>query len=466
MRITAREIADAVQSRRLAAPDHIVPSGYSIDSRTLAPGECFTAIRGPNFDGHQFIPDALRQGASLIICSSESRFPVEPVWPVIFVDDTLAALQRLARHVRRKWNRIVIGITGSNGKTTTKEIMSVLLEARFHVFKSAGNFNNDYGLPLSILKLDETHHLAVLEMGMSHGGEIRRLCEVAKPDIGVVTNVRPVHLGNFKSLGGIAAAKRELIESLPASGIAVLNNDDPRVRKFGRSFQGKVITFGIETPASYRVAEIRFRDLDGNEFRLDYQQAGHLLGVPLIGDHNVQNCLPGIAVAHHLGLGFEAIGQRLRELKPVAGRGEVLRFREGFSVLNDTYNSNPSALEAVTRFLKRVSGHDRKILIAGEMLELGPKAQRFHRSCGRLAASLRIDWIAGVRGLAQFLCQAAREVGYPVDRTPFFEDSEAAGEWLTGHVRAGDLIAVKGSRGVKTEKVIEVLKRDHPLAET
>jgi UDP-N-acetylmuramoyl-tripeptide--D-alanyl-D-alanine ligase len=463
MNVSSEEIAEVVRATRRTAPDGIVPAGYSIDSRTLKVGDCFVALRGPNFDGHQFIPAALKQGASLVVAAADPEFPVEPGWPVIFVNDTLVALQQLAHHVRQKWGKTVIAVTGSTGKTTTKEILSALLQPRFQVFRSFGNLNNDYGLPLSILRLREIHELAVLEIGMSRAGEIQRLCGVAEPNIGIVTNVRPVHLENFKSLQGIASAKRELIETLPPDGIAVLNNDDVQVRKFGRSFPGKVITFGVEAPATYRVIEIRFQGLDGSEFRLDYRSTGHLLKLPLIGEHNIHNCLPAIAVAHHLGLGFETIDQSLRQLKPVAGRGDVLHFREGFSVLDDSYNSNPAALEAIIRFVKKISGYRRKILVAGEMLELGASAEQFHRNCGRLAAAARIDWIVGVRGLGASFCEAAREAGRSPADTPFFEDSESAGEWLTPQVAGGDLIVVKGSRGVKTEKVIDVLKRDHEV---
>lgn len=464
MKLNAKEIASAVQAQRLNASGAIIPAGYSIDSRTLGTGECFIAIHGPNFDGHEFIAAALKQGAALVIASSETKVPTEVDWPVIFVDDTLAALQRLGRYARRKWGKTVIGITGSTGKTTTKEIASLLLQAHFRVFKSAGNFNNDFGLPLSILKLAEEHEIAVLELGMSRAGEIERLSGIAKPNIGVVTNVLPVHLENFRSMQGVALAKRELIESLPAGGVAVLNNDDRRVRKFGRVFPGKVLTFGVEAAAAYRASEIRSLGLEGQEFRLDYKAQGHRLQLPLIGEHNVHNALPAIAVAHHLGVGFETIRQSLRALRPAPGRGELLRFCDGFAVLNDSYNSNPAALEAVIGFLKALAGFKRKILVAGEMLELGPKAEQFHRDCGRLAASARIDRIVGVRGLAEFITRAAQEEGRSATETPFFADAAAAGEWLTREVMAGDFVVVKGSRGVRTEKVIEILRRDHALA--
>jgi len=464
MKLKSEEIATAVQAQRLDAAGSIVPSGYSIDSRTLAAGECFIAIQGPSFDGHEFIGAALNQGAALVIARADTKSPIEAGWPVIRVEDTLSALQRLANFNRRKWGKTVIAITGSAGKTTTKEMTGLLLQAHFRIFKSAGNYNNDFGLPLSILKLADECEIAVLELGMSRAGEIQRLSRIAEPNIGVVTNVRPVHLENFRTVQDIALAKRELIESLPADGVAVLNNDDRRVRKFGRMFPGKVLTFGVEAAAAYRATEIRSLGLEGQEFRLDHKAQGHRLRLPLIGEHNVHNALPAIAVAHHLGVGFENIRQSLRALKPAAGRGELLRFHDGFAVLNDSYNSNPAAMNAVIAFLKTLTGFKRKILVAGEMLELGPDAEQFHRDCGKLAAAARIDRIIGVRGLAEFITRAAQEKGRLPAETPFFADSAVAGEWLTREVMGGDFVVVKGSRGVRTEKVIEILRRDHALA--
>jgi UDP-N-acetylmuramoyl-tripeptide--D-alanyl-D-alanine ligase len=463
MKLSSLEISQAVRAIRSQASDGIVPTGYSIDSRTLQSGECFIAIRGRNFDGHQFISEALSGGASLIVAQVEAKGAWSAEAPAIFVEDTLIALQQLANHARRKWGKKVIAITGSIGKTTTKEIASIFLAARFRVFKSLGNFNNDYGLPLSLMRLQEWEEIAVLELGMSAPGEIARLSKIAEPDIGVVTNVKPVHLEFFKSIQGIAEAKRELIERLPGDGVAVLNSDDSRVRKFGRYFPGQVLTYGVQAGATYRASEIRFAGLNGTEFRLDHKGRGYLFSLPLIGIHNVYNCLPGIAVAHHLGLGFEVIDERMKQLKPPPGRGELLNFADGFQVLNDSYNSNPAALEAVIQFLKKVPDQKRKILVAGEMLELGPHSPEFHEHCGRSAARAKLDFILGIQGQARSLVEAASKEGYPSDRTVFFENASAAGEWLSQRVSAGDFILVKGSRSVKTEQVIEILERDHPL---
>ncbi len=463
MRLFSLEIAQAVNALKHSVQTGAIPSGYSIDSRTLQPGECFIAIRGRNFDGHGFIPEAVSRGASLVIAQTESVSPDVTGIGLIFVDDTLKALQRLANYIRRKWGKTVVGITGSTGKTTTKEIASFLLESRFKVFKSQGNFNNDYGLPLSIVKLSERDDIAVLELGMSAPGEISRLSQIAEPNIGIVTNVKPVHLEFFASIDEIALAKRELIENLPPDGTAILNNDDTLTRKFGRYFRGKVLTFGLDTRATYHVSEIRSNGLSGSEFRLDHKGKGHLFSLPLIGIHNIRNCLTGIAVAHQLGIGFEVIRQRMQDLKPSSGRGQVLEFAEGFRVIDDSYNSNPAALETMIHFLKELPKDQRKILVSGEMLELGHKGPDFHRACGKLAAKSKLDFIVGVRGHALELVNGARDLGYDFSRSPFFEDALAAGEWLTRQVRPGDLILVKGSRGVKTEQIIEVLKRDHML---
>ena len=463
MKLSSSEISQAIKARCWQTADEIFPAGYSIDSRTIQPGECFIAIRGRNFDGHQFIAEALTKGASLVVAEvgSKGSWPTEA--PVVTVDDTLVALQRLANHVRLKWGKKVVAITGSTGKTTTKEITSFFLTAHFKVFKTIGNLNNDYGLPLSLLGLHGWEEIAVIELGMSSSGEISRLSKIAEPNIGVITNVKPVHLEFFKSIQGIAEAKRELIEQLPKDGVAVLNNDDLRVRKFARYFPGQILTYGTQTASTYRASEIRFSGLSGTEFRLDHQGRSYLFSLPLIGVYNVYNCLPGIAVAHHLGLGFEAIDQRMKQLKPLAGRGEILNFVDGFHLINDSYNSNPAALEAMIQVLKKVPGVKRRILVAGEMLELGPRSLQFHESCGRTAAKAKLDFILGVQGQARKLVEAARKEGYSGDHAMFFENTMAAGEWLSHKVSPGDLMLVKGSRSVKTEQVIEILKQDHPL---
>ena len=464
MRLPAGEIARAVGSSIDPPCRQTTPSGYSIDSRTLQVGDCFIAIRGTRFDGHQFIPEAVRKGASLLILSRKEAVRTAEGTPCILVEDTLQALQQLAGWARRRWGKPLIGITGSVGKTTAKEIAGHLLAGRFKVFRNHRNFNNHYGLPLSLLQLESEHQVAVMELGMSAAGEIARLSCIARPDLGVVTNVRPVHLEFFSSLGGIARAKRELIEHLPARGVAVLNNDDVRVRKFNRHFSGEVVTFGIDRPASFRVDRFRSRGLSGCEFRVRHRGRSHPLTSPLLGAHNVSNCLPGIALAHRMGMSFRAIAERLLSLEPAQGRGQPLFFEQGICVVDDSYNSNPAALMTMMRLLKGVPGYRRKILVAGEMLELGSEAPRFHQACGKAAAGWGFDLILGVQGLADRVVTSARAFGCDPDRSIFFDDAAEAGQWLVPRIRSGDLILVKGSRGVRTEQVIERLKEDFALS--
>jgi UDP-N-acetylmuramoyl-tripeptide--D-alanyl-D-alanine ligase len=463
MRLRADDIAQAVGSVIDPAYQETSPSGYSIDSRTLQAGDCFIAIRGSRFDGHQFIPEAVRKGASLLIVSQRGAGELAAGTPCLWVEDTLRALQQLASWVRLQWGKPLVAITGSVGKTTTKEITGHLLAGRFKVFKNLLNFNNDYGLPLSLLKLETDHEIAVLELGMSAPGEIGRLSRIAQPNLGVVTNVKPAHLEFFSSLSGIARAKRELIENLPPQGVAFLNNDDAHVRKFSRYFNGKVVTFGVERLAAYRVHQIRCQGLSGCEFRVRHNGLSYRLASPLLGPHNVANCLSGIALAHHLDLSFEDIAGRLRSLQAGQGRGRPVYFEDGFCVIDDSYNSNPAALMTMMRLLKAIPGYHRKILVAGEMLEMGADSARFHEACGKRAAGWRFDLIIGIQGLASRIVASARALGYDDNHSVFFDDANQAGQWLASRVRAGDLILVKGSRGVKTEGVIQTLRKDFAL---
>jgi UDP-N-acetylmuramoyl-tripeptide--D-alanyl-D-alanine ligase len=315
---------------------------------------------------------------------------------LLAVDDTLVALQTLATAVRKVWGKPLVGVTGSAGKTTTKEAIAHVLGARFRVLKSEGNFNNHFGLPLMLLKLEPEHDVAVIEMGMSHAGEIRALAKIAQPEIGVVTNVAPVHLEFFDSVAGIARAKYELIESLPAGGTAVLNADDEYVSQFGRDFKGKVITYGTRATADIRAENVQTRGAEGSEF--DVVMAGHRehARLPLVGEHNILNALAAVAVGLVRGLKpSEAVGA-LATLAPPDKRGQVVQLGN-IAVINDCYNSNPKALHAMVDALAAMKAA-RQIVVAGEMLELGPAAAEMHRAAGRHIAEKKIDVLLGVRG--------------------------------------------------------------------
>jgi len=434
--------------------DHkALPQGYSIDSRTIQLGELFFAVKGERMDGHDFVQPALERGAVAAIVRKDQlvRYPVKT--RLMAVDDTLTALQTLAAAVRRLWGKPLIAVTGSTGKTTTKEAIAHLLCVRFRVMKSEGNFNNHFGLPLMLLKLEPGHDVAVIELGMSHPGEIAALAKIAQPEIGVVTNVAPVHLEFFKSVAEIARAKYELIESLPAGGTAVLNTDDEYVSQFGRDFHGKVVTYGLRATADVRVENIQPHGSEGSVFDVVVGGCREKAVLPLVGTHNIYNALAAVAVGLERGLSpSEAVG-RLASLAPADKRGQVVQVGN-ITVINDCYNSNPKALEAMVDALAAMPGR-RRIVVAGEMLELGPASEEMHRRAGQHMAEKKIDLLLGVRGLAKHMVEGARQAGM---RAEFVATPEDAGEWLARETRDGDVALLKASRGVKLEQALESWK--------
>jgi len=350
-------------------------------------------------------------------------------------------------------------VTGSAGKTTTKEILAALLAARFRVLKSEGNLNNEYGLPLQLLRLEETDEAAVVELGMSHAGELKRLAEIARPDVGVVTRVAPVHLEFFASVDEIALAKRELIEGLAGrESVAILNADDPLVARFAHVAPGRVVTFGIGERADFRAENIQDRGLNGSEFDFLGPEGRARLSLPLAGRHNISNALAALAAASVWGVGAAEAREIFPKLEATGMRGRVLHYDAGFTVINDCYNSNPVALAAMVELLTSTPAAGRHILAAGEMLELGPASAELHRESGRAAAATgKLDWIIGVQGDAENFVRGAVEAGHPVAQAKFCASSAEAGEFLGNLIEQGDVLLVKGSRGVKMERIVEAL---------
>ena len=434
-----------------------VALGYSIDSRTIQPGELFFAVRGERLDGHDFVEAALARGAVAAVIAREQlpRFPVNS--RILTVEDPLTALQQLGAAVRRIWGKPLIGITGSAGKTTTKEIVAHVLATRHNVLKSLGNLNNHFGMPLQLLKLEPEHDIAVIEMGMSHAGEITALADLAKPNCGVVTLVAPVHLEYFNSIADIALAKYELVQALPPGGIAVLNADDPYVSQFGRDFHGKVVTFGLHQPAYVSARNIEARQPLGSAF--DFVCNGEIAraALPLLGEHSIYNALAGVAVALQYGVTLQQAAESLASLSAGDKRGQVLQYA-GATIINDCYNSNPKALDSMVRSLAQIPAQ-RRIVVAGEMLELGPDGEAMHRDCGRHMGDAKVDFILGVRGLARFIVEGAAEKHVPGE---FVDSPELAVEWLHHNVRPGDAVLFKASRGVRLEKALEGWMDDAP----
>ncbi|MBX7222023.1 MAG: UDP-N-acetylmuramoyl-tripeptide--D-alanyl-D-alanine ligase [Blastocatellia bacterium] len=453
------------------------PCGFSIDSRTVRAGELFFAVTGEVFDGHAFVKAALDRGAcGAVIAKELPELSEADRSRCLMVADPLRALQDLAHNLLAEWGKPIIGITGSMGKTTTKEMTARVLEQTGRVHKSVGNLNNAYGLPLTVLKMIsdganmEDFDFAVLEMGMSFAGEITRLTEIAPPWVSVVVNVAPVHLENFSSIEGIATAKAEIVQGMRSDGTAILNADDERVYRMAkiafdeRHPQARLLTFGRHELAHVTAHDVVTNGLLGSRFTLVTPKGSAPVALSLPGEHFILNALAAAASGLRFGLTPEVIAQALSTTKAAYHRGEILTFEAGFTMVDDTYNSNPTALQEATKLLAAVPAAGRTVLVAGEMLELGPEAARLHAECGKLAAQLGIGLIVGVRGLAADLLQGAREAGMAETQLHFAADSAAAGLWLAEQVGAGDVVLVKGSRGVKTELVIEQLKERFGLA--
>ncbi len=441
-----------------AAGDHdprAIAQGYSIDSRTIQAGDLFFAVKGERLDGHDFVDQALARGAIAAVVSKGQLARYPDPRNLLAVDDTLVALQTLATAVRKLWGKTAIGITGSMGKTTTKEAVAHLLSHKYRVHRTKGNFNNHFGLPLGLLTLETEYDLAVVEMGMNHAGEIAALAHIALPNEGLVTNVGPVHLEFFDSIAGIARAKYELIESLPATGTAFLNAEDEYVSQFGRNFKGKVVMFGLKSVADVRAEEIESIGTEGTRFDLiccgGLRQPIHS---PLLGQHNVYNVLAASAVALEHGITPSEIAEALPTMTPADKRGEVVHLGN-ITVINDCYNCNPNALNAMVDTLASMPAK-RHIVVAGEMLELGPEGEGLHRQCGRHIGEKAIDVLLGVRGVANAMVEAAKNAGIQAD---FVATPEEAGAWLARETRDGDIVLLKASRGVKLEKALETWKQ-------
>jgi len=448
MTLVWNDVARVIEAREPANfPGCRIP-GWSIDSRTIAVGDLFFALRGPQHDGHAYVRNVIERGAAGAVVEEGS-----PSGALLIVEDTLAALQKLAAWARSHWGGQVVAVTGSAGKTTTKDVIAHLLSAEMPAGKTIGNLNNHVGVPLSILRLPDECRVAVLEMGMNHAGEIRALTRIARPDVGVVTNVGYAHVEAFGSIEAVALAKRELIEELPAAGVAVLNADDRLVAQFREIHRGRVVTFGFSEGADVRAEEV---ELGTASVSFRYRDVP--FESPLVGRHGLLNVLAGLAVAKVFDIPPERLRDAVRTLEPGKMRGERLE-RNGIVIWNDSYNSNPEASRAMLDVLRQTPAR-RRIAVLGEMLELGQSAETLHRDIGKYAAAQGIDVLVGIRGAARFMVDEAVRAGLSESAAYFFEDSGTAGDFLRRLVRDGDAVLFKGSRGVRVEKALERVTGD------
>ena len=449
------QIAERTKGKIIQGAPSFTFSKFNIDSRQTEPGELFFAIKAQR-NGHDFVSSALEKGASgAVISQNISSVPKD--FALIRVKDTLLALQELAKSLLLEHKVSVIGITGSNGKTTTKEFASSILSPRFHVLKSEKNFNNYLGLPLTLLRLEEEHEIAVLEMGMNAHGEIRALTRIAPPDISVITNVNPVHLEFFKNLEDIAQAKKEILEGTKEEGIAVLNGDDPLVRKMGNDWNGRKIYFGLSSGENVHAQNIKYGDYTGMTFELSYGNRRENVRFPFFYESYLYNLLAALGVAFALSLPLEEILSQISALKPFSMRGSLVFLEKDIKLIDDSYNSNPKALESALKGLAALPSK-RKIAVLGDMLELGKKEAEFHFQAGRQVAKWCWDVLVGVGALSQHMLKGALSAGMDKSQAFSFHDSEEAADKVFSLLEKGDFILVKGSRAVKMEKIIMGLK--------
>ena len=453
MRLTFSRLAAMVGGELIQGGD-IVTTSVVIDSRQVKDGSAFFAIRGERLDGHEFLGQALETASGAVVSDVPAELP--PGRGIVRVDDTTAALRLLAAAIRRELPFLLIGVTGSAGKTTTKEMIATLAATERRTHKSWGNFNNQIGAPLCLDNTPDGTEVVVSEIGMNHAGEIAEIAGALRPDIGVYTNVAPVHIEFFGTIEKIAAAKRELLENLAPDGTVIVNVDNVHVVGLSRDFDGPKVTYGIENAAQFRAVEIRERGLLGTRFRLEAEGTSRELDLALPGRHNLENLLAAVVTARVAGISWEGIERGAREIRPAYHRGVIIPW-QGATIYDDSYNSNPYALRRALELMVQADAPGRKIAVIGDMLELGEKELDYHREAGR-SIPRSIDVVVGVGTRAEALLAGAREAGFGEAALRHFADSPAAGAFLRAFLQPGDLVLIKGSRGVGLDKAVAMLE--------
>ena len=450
--IKASEVVNACGGEVLSGDLETKITGVSTDTRTLQPGDLFFALTGESSDGHKFLADALGRGASGVVVSRK----VETQRLALRVDDTLVALGDLAAYYRAKFAPIVIGVTGSVGKTTTKEMIAAVAAARGPVLKNAGNFNNEIGLPLTLFELAKKHKTAVVEKAMRGPGQIAYLARIARPSIGVITNIHMTHIELLGSMEAIADAKGELLDFLPPDGAAILNGDDPYFDYLSRRSNARVVSFGESPRADVRATSSGLDSKGCCAFKVTTPTGSFDVRVPVPGEHNIKDALAAIAVGEVLGIAHDAMREALAKFVPPEKRSNVIPARRGFVIIDDTYNASPASMQSALKTLAMMEG-GRKIAVLGDMLELGEHAVEAHVELGRAVRDAGVDVLVVVGQLAKLISRAAIDAGLPVESVSEFDDSWQAAREVPGKLRERDVVLVKGSRSMKMEWVVEGL---------
>ncbi len=461
MILTIEEVLKATGGKLLQGKGNTFFQGISTDSRTVAEGELFVALKGARFDGHHYAAEALKKKAGGVLIEEDKVGDIR--WngyrsrAVITVKDTLSALGDIARDWRRKYGTPMVALTGSNGKTTTKEMIAACLETSFPILKTKGNLNNLIGVPLTLLTLTEKERVVVLEMGMNVPGEIRRLTEISEPDVGLITNIQMVHLEGMGSLERLEEEKGELFRGMRRDGTILVNQDDFRVVDLAIHYPGQKITFGIEHPADVMAKEIRLHGAEGTSFTLILEGEAMEITLRLLGRHFVPNALSAIAVACLFGVEVNQAKEALENFQPFPMRMEVVPLKGGETLINDSYNANPSSMELALETLVEAKGKGRAIAVLGDMLELGNFAKEAHQRIGQKVSELSIDFLLAMGEKAPVVVESAIRHGFPMEKARIVESHSEAISLLRQIIQNGDWILIKGSRGMAMEKIVEGL---------
>ncbi len=461
MILTVEEILRATGGKLLQGSENAF-QGISTDSRTVVEGELFIALKGARFDGHHYALEALKKKAGGVLIEEDKVGDIR--WngyrsrAVIAVKDTLVALGEIARSWRRKYKTPVVALTGSNGKTTTKEMIAACLETTFPILKTKGNLNNLIGVPLTLLTLTERERVVVLEMGMNVPGEIRRLTEIAEPDVGLITNIQTVHLEGMGSLERLKEEKGELYRRMRRDGTILVNQDDARVVDLASDYPGQKITLGIEHPADVMATEVRLEGAEGTSFTLILEGEVVEIRLPLLGRHFIPNALSAMAVACLFGVEVKEAKKALENFQPFPMRMEVVPLQGGMTVINDAYNANPYSMEFALETLVEVKDKGRTIAVLGDMLELGNFTKEAHQRIGQKVSQLSIDFLVAMGEEAPVVIESAIRYGFPKERAQVVESHSEAVSLIKRIIQNGDWILVKGSRRMTMEKIVEGLK--------
>jgi len=433
----------------------LVISGVSTDTRTMNNGNLYVPLKGERFNGHAFVKEAFAKGAVAALWARSEPNPPEDV-PLVFVDDTLEALQRLASRYREQLPVKVIGITGSNGKTTTKDMTAAILSTQYKVQKTEGNLNNHIGLPLTLLRLEENTEVAVVEMGMSNFGEIELLSQLAKPDVAVITNIGESHLQELGSRDGIAKAKLEIVSGLKENGIFVYNGDEPLLTNRVRTMNlaQTMLTFGSGDNNNYFPVSVSI-EADGTTFAVN-EAPDVSLFIPILGRHHVYNALAAIAVARFLEVSWENIQSGFETLQVTKMRMEIIKGKDGLTIINDAYNASPTSMKAALQLLSELTGYEKKIAVLGDMLELGEKEVEFHEEIGQWIHPSKVDYVFTYGKLGERIAKAA-ELAFPKNHVKAYDSKEALAADLANLVSPNDVILLKASRGMRLEQIVEHL---------